>query len=151
VEKNEACGDMSFATLDSPKRETFNKLGNNEFMKTTEVTARLRYAPGETYINNKQRRRVINLDAPVFNLSHTTGFNGLLGGQYDYNYTELHVFKRFWLSSWGKVDVAVKGGIQWNQVPYPLLIHPSANQSYTIQRETFSLINTMEFLNDRFA
>ena len=151
VEKNEACGDMSFATLDSPKRETFNKLGNNEFMKTTEVTARLRYAPGETYINNKQRRRVINRDAPVFNLSHTTGFNGLLGGQYDYNYTELHVFKRFWLSSWGKVDVAVKGGIQWNQVPYPLLIHPSANQSYTIQRETFSLINTMEFLNDRFA
>ena len=151
VEKNEACGEMSFATLDSPKRETFNKLGNNEFMKTTEVTARLRYAPGETYINNKQRRRVINLDAPVFNLSHTTGFNGLLGGQYDYNYTELHIFKRFWLSSWGKVDVAVKGGIQWNQVPYPLLIHPSANQSYTIQRETFSLINTMEFLNDRFA
>ena len=151
VEKNEACGDMSFATLDSPKRETFNKLGNNEFMKTTEVTARLRYAPGETYINNKQRRRVINLDAPVFNLSHTTGFNGLLGGQYDYNYTELHVFKRFWLSSWGKLDVAVKGGIQWNQVPYPLLIHPSANQSFTIQRETFSLINTMEFLNDRFA
>ena len=151
VEKNEACGDMSFATLDSPKRETFNKLGNNEFMKTTEVTARLRFAPGETYINNKQRRRVINRDAPVFNLSHTTGFNGLLGGQYDYNYTELHVFKRFWLSSWGKVDVAVKGGIQWNQVPYPLLIHPSANQSYTIQRETFSLINTMEFLNDRFA
>ena len=151
VEKNEACGDMSFATLDTPRRETFNKLGNNEFMRTTEVTARLRYAPGETYINNKQRRRVINLDAPVFNLSHTTGFNGLLGGQYDYNYTELHVFKRFWLSSWGKVDVAVKGGIQWNQVPYPLLIHPSANQSYTIQRETFSLINTMEFLNDRFA
>ena len=151
VEKNEACGEMSFATLDSPKRETFNKLGNNEFMKTTEVTARLRYAPGETYINNKQRRRVINLDAPVFNLSHTTGFNGLLGGQYDYNYTELHIFKRFWLSSWGKVDVAMKGGIQWNQVPYPLLIHPSANQSYTIQRETFSLINTMEFLNDRFA
>ena len=151
VEKNEACGDMSFATLDTPRRETFNKLGNNEFMRTTEVTARLRYAPGETYINNKQRRRVINLDAPVFNLSHTTGFNGMLGGQYDYNYTELHVFKRFWLSSWGKVDVAVKGGIQWNQVPYPLLIHPSANQSYTIQRETFSLINTMEFLNDRFA
>ena len=151
VERNEACGDMSFRTLDTAPRETFNKLGNGEFMKTAEVTARLRYAPGETYINNKLRRRVINLDAPVFNLSHTKGFSGLFGGQYDYNYTEMHVFKRFWLSSWGKMDVTLKGGIQWDKVPYPLLIHPMANQSYIIQREAFSLINTMEFLNDRFA
>ena len=151
VEKNEACGDMSFRTLDMPRRDTFEKLGNGEFMKTAEVTARLRYAPGETYINNKLRRRVINLDAPVFSLSHTAGFSGLLGGQYNYNYTELHFFKRFWLSSWGKLDLTLKGGIQWNQVPYPLLIHPTANQSYIIQREAFSLINTMEFLNDRFA
>ena len=120
-------------------------------MKTTEVTARLRFAPGETYINNKLSRRVINLDAPVFSLSHTAGFSGLLGGQYNYNFTELHIFKRFWLSSWGKVDLTLKGGIQWNQVPYPLLIHPQANQSYIIQREAFNLINTMEFLNDRYA
>ena len=53
--------------------------------------------------------------------------------------------------SWGKLDVNVKGGIQWNQVPYPLLIFPAANQSYIILPETFNLINTMEFLNDRFA
>ena len=45
----------------------------------------------------------------------------------------------------------MKGGIQWNQVPYPLLIHPAANQSYIILPETFNLINTMEFLNDRYA
>ena len=110
VEEDEACGEMSFRTLNMPQRETFNKLGNNEFMKTTEVTARLRYAPGETYINNKLRRRVINLDAPVFSMSHTMGFDGLLGGQYNYNYTELHIYKRFWLSSWGKVDVDGEGG-----------------------------------------
>jgi hypothetical protein len=151
VEEDEACGEMSFRTLDMPQRETFEKLGNDEFMKTTEVTARLRFAPGETYINNKLSRRVINLDAPVFSLSHTAGFSGLLGGQYNYNFTELHIFKRFWLSSWGKVDLTLKGGIQWNQVPYPLLIHPQANQSYIIQREAFNLINTMEFLNDRYA
>ena len=36
-------------------------------------------------------------------------------------------------------------------MPYPLLIFPAANQSYIILPETFNLINTMEFLNDRFA
>jgi hypothetical protein len=49
------------------------------------------------------------------------------------------------------VDVALKGGIQWNKVPFPLLIMPAANLSYITQRETFNLINNMEFLNDRFA
>ena len=151
LEENESCGVMTFQTLDQPKPTEFTKTGNGDFMRTTEVTGRLRYAPGETYINNKLRRRVINLDAPVFSIAHTMGFDGVLGGNYNYNYTEVGIFKRFWLSSWGKLDISAKGGIQWNQVPYPLLIHPAANQSYIIAPETFNLINTMEFLNDRFA
>ena len=152
VEKNEACGSLAFQTLDQPYHPLNINTGNGEFLRTTEVTARLRYAPGETYINNKLRRRVINLDAPVFGLTYTRGFSGLFGGDYNYNYTEAHIYKRFWLgSSWGKIDTDLKAGIQWNQVPYPLLIHPATNESYIVLPETFSLINTMEFLNDRFA
>ena len=78
------------------------------------------------------------------------GIKDVFGGEYNYNYTEAHIFKRFWLSSWGKVDVSLRAGIQWNQVPYPLLCHPAANQSYIISPETFNLINTLEFMNDRF-
>jgi hypothetical protein len=151
LEENEACGAMTFQTLDGPRATEYCRTGNGKHIRTTEVTGRLRYAPGETYINNKLRRRVINLDAPVFSVAHTMGFDGILGGEYNYNYTEVSIYKRFWLSSWGKLDVSVKGGIQWNPVPYPLLIFPAANQSYIILPETFNLINTMEFLNDRFA
>ena len=150
-EENESCGKMTFTTLDQPAPTEFRRTGNGDFLKTTEVTARLRYAPGETYINNKLRRRVINMDAPVFSISHTMGFDGIMGGQYNYNFTEAHIYKRFWLSSWGKLDFSLKAGIQWSQVPYPLLIHPAANQSYIIAPETFNLINTMEFINDRYA
>lgn len=151
VEENEAAGHLSFRKLNEQPLANFERHGNGEFMHTTEVTGRLRYAPGETYINNKLRRRVINLDAPVFTISHTIGFDGILAGEYNYNYTEVGIYKRFWLSSWGKLDISAKAGIQWNEVPYPLLIHPAANQSYIILPETFNLINTMEFLNDRFA
>jgi len=55
------------------------------------------------------------------------------------------------MNSWGKIDCFLKGGIQWNQVPYPLLIHPIANQSFIIEEEMFNLVNNMEFLNDRYA
>lgn len=152
AEGNESCGHMTFGTLDQPMPTEYRKTGNGDRMRTTELTTRLRYAPGETYVNNKLRRRVINFDAPVFNIAHTVGFSGLLGGEYSYQYTEVGLHKRFWLSnSWGKLDFYLKGGIQWSQVPYPLLLHPAANTSYIIQPETFNLINTMEFLNDRYC
>lgn len=151
TEENEAFGAMNFQTLDKPYTPVNNKTGNGEYLRTTEASIYLRYAPGETYINRKNRRRVINLDAPVFSISHTMGFNGILGGNYNFHLTEAHIFKRFWLNSWGKLDIDVKGGIEWDQVPYPLLIMPASNASYIIQKNTFSLINTMEFLNDRYA
>ena len=120
-------------------------------IQTMEASLAFRYAPGETFVNTKQRRIPVSFDAPVFTLSHTTGFKGVLGGEYNFNLTEVGLYKRFWFSSWGKIDVFVKGGAQWNKVPFPLLIMPAANLSYILQRETFNLINNMEFLNDRYA
>ena len=119
-------------------------------IRTTELRAELRFAPGETFINTKQRRLPINLDAPVFTVSHTLGLKDVLGGQYSYNYTEGSIYKRFWLKSWGKMDFNVKGGIQWEKVPFPLLIMPETNLSYIVQDYTFEAINNMEFPTDRF-
>ena len=119
---------------------------------TTEASLTLRYAPGESFVNSKQRRIPVSLDAPIFTLTHTMGIKGVLGSDYSFNRTEASVWKRIWLpSSWGKVDCSLKAGAEWNTVPFPLLILPEANLSYITQRETFNLINNMEFLNDRYA
>lgn len=149
TEENEACGKLYFTPLSlydaAPPAIEHGKI------RTTEASIELRYAPGETYVNTKQRRLKINYDPPVFTLSHTVGVKGVLGGDYNYNFTEASVYKRFWLNSWGKLDVTLKGGIQWNKVPFPLLIMPAANLSYIVEDETFNMINNMEFLNDRYA
>ncbi len=142
TEENVPCGELYFRPLST---------GENIGMRTTEVRAELRFAPGETYINTKQRRLKINLDAPVFIIGHTMGLKGVLGGDYRYNYTEASIYKRFWMNSWGKIDCYVRGGVQWNKVPFPLLCMPATNLSYIIQDFTFQLINNMEFLNDRFV
>ena len=75
----------------------------------------------------------------------------VLGGDYSYNYTEAGIYKRFWMNSWGKIDCYLKGGIQWEKVPFLLLCMPETNLSYIIQDNTFNLINNMEFLNDRYV
>lgn len=124
---------------------------NKRSITVAEATVGFRFAPGETFVNTKQRRLPINLDAPVFSLSHTFGVKGILGSEYNYNFTEAGIYKRFWLGSWGNIDTNLKAGIQWDKVPFPLLIMPAANLSYIIQDNTFNLINNMEFLNDRYA
>ena len=156
AEENEGAVGLDFTPLSELRYPTIHNVEgipaprSNKF-RTSEFHAEFRFAPGETFINTKQRRLKINLDAPVFTLGHTVGIKGFLGGDYRYNYTEANIYKRFWMKSWGKIDCYLKGGIQWNQVPYPLLIMPETNLSYIIQDETFELIDNMEFLNDRFA
>ncbi|SEF85616.1 CarboxypepD_reg-like domain-containing protein [Xylanibacter ruminicola] len=171
AEENEAAGNLYFIPLsESADKNTWTNWSHpvapmfqgNTFVtanytpvasrkiRTTELRAELRFAPGETFINTKQRRLPINLDAPVFTVSHTLGIKGVLGGDYSYNYTEASIYKRFWLKSWGKMDWLIKGGIEWEKVPYPLLIMPETNLSYIVQDYTFEAINNMEFPTDRF-
>ncbi|UKK51583.1 DUF5686 and carboxypeptidase regulatory-like domain-containing protein [Prevotella sp. E13-17] len=157
TEKLQPIGNLSFTTLhdmDDPtqyyKQPKMTGLGRQS-LRYTEATVGFRLAPGETFINTKQHRWPLSLDAPVFRLQHTMGFDGVLGGQYRYNFTEGEFYKRFWLPmNWGKFGVRTKFGAQWNQVPYPLLIMPVANLGYVLEDETFNLINNMEFLNDRY-
>ena len=118
---------------------------------TAEFKAGISFEPNVTYINTKQRRVKVNHDAPILSLSYTMGLNGFLGGQHRYNVTEAGIYKRFWLGRLGKFDADLKAGIQWNKVPFPLLIHPAANTSYIIEDYTFYLISNLEFLNDRYA
>lgn len=157
TEENEAAGSLFFEKLSNffppiifPDTDVSSLLHNGK-IRTTELLFELEIAPGRTFINTKQRRIAINLEAPVITLSHAVGLNGVLGGQYRYNFSEVGLFKRFWLRSWGKFDVQLQAGAQWDKVPFPLLIMPAANLSYIVQKGSFNLINNMEFLNDRYA
>ena len=123
----------------------------NPYIRTYDFTVGLRYQPGVTWINTKQRRIAANNDAPIFSLNHTAGIYNFGHADYAFNFTEAGVYKRFWLASWGKIDAYIKGGVQWNKVPFPLLIMPAANLSYIMEDYTFNLIDNMEFLNDRYA
>ena len=117
----------------------------------TMFSVRLRYAPGEKFYQSKSTRIPINLDAPVVILSHTFAPGGFLGSRYCINKTELSLQKRFWFSAFGFADFLVKGGHVWSSVPFPALLTPNANLSYTIQPESYALLTPMEFMGDSFC
>ncbi|MBQ7870021.1 MAG: carboxypeptidase-like regulatory domain-containing protein [Prevotella sp.] len=153
AEDNEACGGLRFVTLADRVGAAAGDVTalTSRHIRTTEIRGELRYAPGEKFVSTRRGRRLINLDAPVLTLSHATGLSGMMGGRYRYNLTEASFFKRVWVKSWGKVDISLAAGAQWNRVPFPLLIVPASNLSYVIQKDMFNLMSNMEFLNDRYA
>lgn len=123
---------------------------NRRFLSTSDLSMMLQYQPGVAYINTKQRRILVNKEAPIYRISHTVGLKGL-ASDYTYNLTEIGVRKRVWLNSWGRMDFDMAAGAQWNKVPFPLLIMPRTNLSYIYEDKMYYLIDNMEFLNDRYA
>lgn len=120
-------------------------------VKTSQIELMLRFAPHEKFYQTQWNRFPINFDSPIFTLTHTMAVKDVLGSDYTYNHTEFEFQKRFWFSAFGYTDFIIKAGKVWNKVPFPLLILPNANLSYTIQPESFSLMNAMEFINDQYA
>ena len=111
----------------------------------------LRWAPGEKFIQGRTQRLPVNMDAWIFQLTHEYGPKGFLGSAFTLNRTEVSLQKRLWLSAFGYMDIILKAGKVWDSVYYPMLMWPNANLSYTIQPESYSLMNAMEFANDQYA
>ena len=148
-QNNEAAG-----TLQYIKRDESGNLYHIKDFTTSEIGTQLRFAPGERAYNGRSgKESVFNLskDVPVFKLSHQLGIKGVLGGDYNYNHTEISAEKRIWLSSFGHIDAQIKAGKVWDKVPFPLLILPNTNQSITIQPEAFHMMNALEFVTDQYV
>jgi hypothetical protein len=118
----------------------------------SELELKLRYAPNEKFYQTRNYRYPITLDAPVFTLNHITAGKGFLGSDYSYNRTDFGIQYRFWMPmSFGYIDLIAKAGKVWSKAPYPMLILPNANLSYTVQPESYNLMNAIEFINDEYA
>lgn len=136
------------------RTHTIDGITNSTFvkdLKQSEFEINLRYAPNEKFTQTKWNRYSVLPEHPVFTLKHTIGFKGVMGSDFNYHHTEASFKKRFWFSAFGYTDCILKAGKVWNEVPFPLLITPNANLSYTIQEESFWLMNAMEFFNDEYA
>ncbi len=128
--------------------------GNISFLKDytmSEAEVKLRYAPNEKFLQTRNNRIPVNLEAPIFTFIHSIGQKGFLGSDYTRNFTEIGFRKHVGIFNFGYTDVILKAGKVWDKVPFPLLIIPNANLSYIIQPESYTLMNAMEFLNDQYA
>ena len=119
--------------LAAVKRETYEGRGSLEFDKIK--TAELCFA----------------LEYKGCLVSHAVGIDGMLGGEWRYNTTEIRWRRKTPLKIWGTLDYDIRAGVEWDGKPLPLKFMPAANIAYIAQPLTFALIDNMEMTSDRYA
>jgi len=133
----------------------FNLAGNNynnvKTVHTTELSFGLRYAPHESFYQGKLYRVPIVDSYPIFTLRYNEGIKNFFGGSYNYQNVTGNISKRFYLSQLGYTDVVTEGGYLFGKVPFPLMDIHHANQTYSLQLDSYNLMNFQEFVSDHYA
>ena len=122
-----------------------------ERVDAAEWSTTLTFSPGRA-VDNRRIGNGNNLrltwDYPTVNLTHRVGY--LVGGSF-YQHTHLAVEKRFWLSSFGHIDLRLHSGIVWTRTPFPQLYFPNGNSGIFLSPTSFNTMQPMEFVADRYA
>ncbi len=143
--------EKAIGSLQFLKQDVSGNIINVGDYNASELGLALCFSFNEKFFQGRDSRILLKHDGPVFVLSQSLGLKNFLGGEYSYYLTELTAQKCFWLPGRGHINTILKGGKLWGNVPFPLLILPNANQTYTILPEAYSLMNTLEFINDKYA
>ena len=138
-------GNLNFNTNDY--LSTTNSISN---LNVSELYLNLRYAPNESFYQGKLYRYPVRNKYPVIQFKTSIG-SRLIGNDYNYARFQLGISKRFFASIFGYSDITLEAGKVIGQVPYPLLFVSRANQTYSYQKNSYSLMNFLEFVSDQYA
>tara|TARA_B100002019_G_C21220798_1_gene574617 strand:- start:964 stop:1416 length:453 start_codon:yes stop_codon:yes gene_type:complete len=78
------------------------------------------------------------------------GFSGILNG--DLNYKQFQFLQNYplILSKFGILDATLEAGKSFDLVPLPLLFPVPANQTFSLEKNTFALLNYYDYITDQY-
>ena len=124
--------------------------GKTSSIDIAELFLDLRYAPNESFYQGKLYRDHFPNNYPVIRLRTAAG-SGFLLNDYEYLRFQLNISRRYYVSILGYTDISVEAGKIAGKVPYPLLFVHRANQTYAYQKDSYNLMNFLEFVSDKYV
>jgi hypothetical protein len=137
-------GDLQLPLSNDPDKFLSN-------INTNDLQFVLRWAPQEKFRYRNLYRETIIERHPVFNVQYNKGLTGFWGGNYGYDALRLSISKRWFMNQLGYGDMTITGGKIWGTLPYPLLELPTEAAIQDRHTISYDLINSMEFVADRFV
>lgn len=88
---------------------------------------------------------------PTIVLNYRHGYKGIFGGTHDYDKVQIKYNQPIMLGKLGLLDTTVEGGKTFGTVPISLISPIPANQSYSLVKDTFSLMNYYDYSTDTYV
>ena len=115
------------------------------------LTLSLIATPGAKYSTYGLDRYAHSTLNPTFVLKYTRGIEGLFNADFTYNKLQLLYYQPFLLGSWGKTNINIEAGKNFDTVPLALQNVIPGNQSYGLATNTFAQLNYYEFVADAYT
>ncbi len=143
-----AVGDWTFEAND-PDADALEPYGPVE---TAELGVDITFAPNAEFFEGLYTRYVYPSRFPSFWLNARMGIKDFLGGDHNFQRVNLGIQKRFFLTSFGQLDVQLEAGqVFGDNLPYTLLHFPDVNTSITYRPRGYNNLNFLEFVSDQYA
>ncbi|MEI6049994.1 MAG: DUF5686 family protein [Bacteroidota bacterium] len=138
-------GELRFNTND------YSSLTNDiRNINTSELYLNLRYAPNESFYQGKLYRDPFPGKYPVMQLKISGGSKSFYNN-FNYLRLQLNISRRYYISIFGYTDISVEAGKIIGKLPYPILFIHTANQTYSYQKNSYNLMNFLEFVSDQYV
>ena len=118
---------------------------------TAEVALNTRFAFREKYVSGDFTRVSLGTRYPTVELHLATGLPSLASSEFGYRKAVAHVYQRLQLGTFGWMRLNAEAGRIWGDLPYPLLILHSGNETFYYDDLAFNTMNYFEFISDRYA
>ena len=120
-------------------------------IKTSEITARLRWAKNEEFISGAFDRTSLRSKYPIIAIQGVFGIKGVFGSQYSYQKIELQIEHNAQIGVLGRFNYGAKAGYIFGTLAYPLLNAHPGNQSLWLMSSAFNKLNFLEFISDQYV
>lgn len=120
----------------------------------TEASLSISYAYGEKFIRNTKSTISLGTKYPIISFYAGHGFNGMLGGQYEFNRFDLKISKSIFTKYLGTTSINFQAGFIDRDIPYVNLYNARAayNKIFALYSPgSFATMRMDEFTSDRFA
>ena len=136
-----------FRYRESPTSNTLDSL-----IHVSELIIGYRFGFKESYLFNDFDRITIGTGSkPVIKVYGVFGFNGFLGGMFEYQKFYIDFSHSFRLGILGRLNYTIKGGYTPSTLPFPLLENHLGNRTIFYNNNSFNMMRIFEFVSDRFA
>ena len=118
----------------------------------SELMFELRYAPGESFIQNDNERISLGSgNKPVFSVRYTHGIKDLLKSDFSFHKFNAQIDHSFRMGVLGRTSYSLLGGYIPSTLPYPLLEAHLGNASVFFNESSYNMMDFFEFVSDQYV